>query len=93
MERKGRVNCCEDAITTLGDLAVRVRGCHFLFSSVHPAQLPQRQTATATMESNRKQRPRTLTERSTSMAITKGPTGQRTRADGQGGKAGRFLET
>ena len=33
-------------ITTLGDLTVRVRGSHFLFSSVHPDQLPQRQTAT-----------------------------------------------
>ena len=30
----------------LGDLAVRVCGCHFLFCSAYPAQLPQRQTGT-----------------------------------------------
>ena len=58
-------------IYTLGDLAVRVRvrGRHFLFSSAYPAQLPKWQTATATTESNRKQHPRTLTARSSSMLI------------------------
>ena len=46
---------------TFGDLAVRVRGRHFLFSSVHPALLPQRQTATANTEPNKKGHPQALT--------------------------------